>query len=203
MTCAWRARHGRRSQQRSNATVLDIKAEAERRDAAALAVLRLAPAALALADRVAALQREMADLGAALLWATTTASWTPRACRATRRGRRDPSRGHGRAASARITVHDMEGADLRRSGRPAVAAGIRSTEAGRAGTVAGVTAPTIMEAMDHEALFGPHFKGASWAPWRAFLAALFGLPMDDAARRSTASTLAGRRPRQRLSGLRH
>lgn len=57
-------------QQRTTLTVLDIKAEVERRDAAALAVLRLAPAALALADRVAALQREMADLGAALLWAT-------------------------------------------------------------------------------------------------------------------------------------
>jgi hypothetical protein len=39
--------------------------------------------------------------------------------------------------------------------------------------------PTITEAMDHPAVFGPFFKGTTWKPWRAFLAALFGLPMDD------------------------
>ena len=26
----------------------------------------------------------------------------------------------------------------------------------------------------------PHFRGPSWAPWKAFLAALFGLPLSDA-----------------------
>jgi hypothetical protein len=33
--------------------------------------------------------------------------------------------------------------------------------------------------MDHPAVFGPFFRGDTWQPWRAFLAALFGLPMDD------------------------
>jgi hypothetical protein len=35
----------------------------------------------------------------------------------------------------------------------------------------------IIAALDDPALFGPLFKGESWAAWRAFLAALFGLPM--------------------------
>lgn len=39
--------------------------------------------------------------------------------------------------------------------------------------------PSILETMDHPAVFGPFFKGTSWAAWRAFLAALFGLPMDE------------------------
>jgi len=42
-----------------------------------------------------------------------------------------------------------------------------------------VTIPTILEAMDHPALFAPHFRGTSWTAWRGFLAALFALPMDD------------------------
>jgi len=37
---------------------------------------------------------------------------------------------------------------------------------------------TILDAMNDPALFGPWFKGDSWAAWRAFLAGLFGLPMD-------------------------
>lgn len=37
----------------------------------------------------------------------------------------------------------------------------------------------ILDAMDDPALFGPHFRSGSWTAWRAFLAALFGLPMDD------------------------
>lgn len=37
---------------------------------------------------------------------------------------------------------------------------------------------TILEALDDPDLFAPHFKGESWKAWRAFLAALFGLPMD-------------------------
>ncbi|MGI4951186.1 MAG: hypothetical protein ACRYGM_05225 [Janthinobacterium lividum] len=36
----------------------------------------------------------------------------------------------------------------------------------------------ILEAMGDPKLFGPHFKGDTWKPWRAFLAALFALPMD-------------------------
>lgn len=39
----------------------------------------------------------------------------------------------------------------------------------------------ILEALDDPDLFAPHFKGGTWGPWRAFLAALFALPMDDAA----------------------
>jgi len=37
----------------------------------------------------------------------------------------------------------------------------------------------ILAALDDPSLFGPHFKGASWDRWRAFLAAMFGLPMTD------------------------
>jgi hypothetical protein len=36
----------------------------------------------------------------------------------------------------------------------------------------------ILEAMGDRALFAPHFKGSTWTAWRAFLAALFALPMD-------------------------
>ncbi len=50
----------------------------------------------------------------------------------------------------------------------------------------------ILQAMDDPALFGPHFRGSTWDAWRAFLAALFGLPMDEAAletyRRHTGRT---------------
>jgi hypothetical protein len=42
-------------------------------------------------------------------------------------------------------------------------------------------APSILEAMDHPQVFGPFFQGESWTAWRVFLAALFALPMDDAA----------------------
>jgi hypothetical protein len=40
---------------------------------------------------------------------------------------------------------------------------------------------TLIEALDDPALFGPHFRGDSWKPWKAALAAIFALPMDDAA----------------------
>src|SRR4051794_16747642 len=36
----------------------------------------------------------------------------------------------------------------------------------------------IIEAMEDEKLFGRHFTGATWDPWRAFLTALFALPMN-------------------------
>lgn len=36
----------------------------------------------------------------------------------------------------------------------------------------------ILAALDDPALFAPHFKGGTWRPWRAFLAALFALPLD-------------------------
>ncbi len=38
----------------------------------------------------------------------------------------------------------------------------------------------ILAALDDPAMFAPHFKGESWNAWRAFLAALFALPMSDA-----------------------
>ena len=54
--------------------------------------------------------------------------------------------------------------------------------------------PTILDALDHPAVFGPFFRGPSWDAWKVFLAALFGLPMDAAAlaafQRHTGRTLA-------------
>ena len=41
--------------------------------------------------------------------------------------------------------------------------------------------PTILATLDDPDLFAPHFKGETWAAWRAFSAALFGLPMEDEA----------------------
>lgn len=38
----------------------------------------------------------------------------------------------------------------------------------------------IVDALDDEALFAPHFRGSSWDTWRAFLAATFALPMTEA-----------------------
>ena len=35
----------------------------------------------------------------------------------------------------------------------------------------------LIEAMDDPNLFGRQFSGPSWAPWRAFIATLFGLPV--------------------------
>jgi hypothetical protein len=40
-------------------------------------------------------------------------------------------------------------------------------------------APDILAAMTDPELFGREFGGPSWAPWRAFLGAFFGLPLDD------------------------
>jgi hypothetical protein len=39
---------------------------------------------------------------------------------------------------------------------------------------------SILDDIDNPGLFGPFFRGGSWGPWRAFLAALFALPMTDA-----------------------
>jgi hypothetical protein len=50
-------------------------------------------------------------------------------------------------------------------------------------SISGITTvprPTILKAMDHPDVFGAFFRGSSWDAWRAFLAALFGLPMDEA-----------------------
>jgi hypothetical protein len=38
---------------------------------------------------------------------------------------------------------------------------------------------TILDTMTDRALFGRWFQGESWKAWKAFLAALFGLPFDD------------------------
>jgi phage terminase large subunit-like protein len=43
-----------------------------------------------------------------------------------------------------------------------------------------IDAPTIIEAIDSPELFAPWFRGPSWAAWRAFLALLFGVAMDEA-----------------------
>jgi hypothetical protein len=38
---------------------------------------------------------------------------------------------------------------------------------------------SILQAMQDQNVFGPHFKDArSWQGWTAFLAASFGLPMN-------------------------
>ena len=38
--------------------------------------------------------------------------------------------------------------------------------------------PTILEAMDEPALFGPFFQGPEWRSWKAFIGAIYGLPMS-------------------------
>jgi hypothetical protein len=38
---------------------------------------------------------------------------------------------------------------------------------------------TILDAMSDGNLFGPWFQGGTWNSWRTFLAALFGLPLED------------------------
>jgi hypothetical protein len=44
-----------------------------------------------------------------------------------------------------------------------------------------MTAPTIIECMDHPAIWAGWFRDkATWQPWRAFLAALFGLSLSEA-----------------------
>ena len=37
----------------------------------------------------------------------------------------------------------------------------------------------LLQALADPNLFAPHFKGASWAPWKTFLRALFALPLSD------------------------
>ena len=49
---------------------------------------------------------------------------------------------------------------------------------GRSHRTAGRRRVNILNALSDEALFAPLFRGSTWAAWRAFLAALFGLPMD-------------------------
>ena len=43
-----------------------------------------------------------------------------------------------------------------------------------------MTSLDILAALDDRELFAPHFKGASWTAWRAFLRALFALPLSEA-----------------------
>ena len=42
-----------------------------------------------------------------------------------------------------------------------------------------MSTPSILEVMSDPALFKPWFSGSSWDPWRAVLAALFGLRMSE------------------------
>jgi hypothetical protein len=37
----------------------------------------------------------------------------------------------------------------------------------------------IAQAIDDPKVFGRFFRGPTWAPWRAFFAALFGIPMTE------------------------
>jgi hypothetical protein len=37
----------------------------------------------------------------------------------------------------------------------------------------------ILDALDDPKVFGDYFRAGTWATWRVFLAALFGLPMTD------------------------
>ncbi len=39
----------------------------------------------------------------------------------------------------------------------------------------------ILQALEKPDVFGPHFKGNTWGPWRSFLAALFALSLDGVA----------------------
>ena len=52
--------------------------------------------------------------------------------------------------------------------------------AGPACLPAQTSALSILAALDDADLFAPHFREGSWGTWRAFLAALFGLPMTEA-----------------------
>ena len=52
--------------------------------------------------------------------------------------------------------------------------------AGAASLPAQTSALSILAALDDVDLFAPHFREGSWGTWRAFLAALFGLPMTEA-----------------------
>ena len=51
---------------------------------------------------------------------------------------------------------------------------------GKAATTQKTAHLTLLDAMQDKALFGPWFQGKSWAAWKAFLAALFGLPVHKA-----------------------
>jgi phage terminase large subunit-like protein len=54
-----------------------------------------------------------------------------------------------------------------------------------------VAVPTIIQALDDPRLFAPFFRGPTWDAWRAFLAVLFALPVDDA-QRTLYATCTGR-----------
>jgi hypothetical protein len=58
---------------------------------------------------------------------------------------------------------------------------------------------SILAAMDDPALFGPFFKGPSWETWRVFLAALFALPMDEAALATYRHHTGRQTPPERVS----
>ena len=53
---------------------------------------------------------------------------------------------------------------------------------------------SILDALDDPALFGEAFAEPSWRPWRAFLGALFGLPLDDDPASSRAPVRAAQTP---------
>lgn len=50
---------------------------------------------------------------------------------------------------------------------------------------------SILAAMEDQAIFAPHFRGDSWAAWKAFLGALFALPLQDD-QRAVYSACTGR-----------
>jgi hypothetical protein len=65
--------------------------------------------------------------------------------------------------------------------------------------------PTILEVLDDPVVFGKHFRGDTWQPWRVFLAALFALPMDEAAldlyRQCTGRTTAPTMPFKEVASV--
>ena len=53
---------------------------------------------------------------------------------------------------------------------------------------------SIIDAMNDPQLFGPWFKGDSWATWRAILKATFALPMTEAEIELFRTVSGGREP---------
>jgi len=58
---------------------------------------------------------------------------------------------------------------------------------------------TILEALDDPKLFGPHFEGSTWAPWKALLRAILALPLSDTDTELLRAATGRQAPRRALS----